>query len=109
MAPSWRSCAFRSYAEYLGYHLGPGKGERSWAKAIRKFEERARGWKDAGAGLYYTILYYNVSIFSVLTFVAQLEVPPKTFVEVERKALNKLIKGPGGWMDPEDLKTLKRG
>ena len=44
-----------------------------------------------------------------MTFLAQLEVPPKSFAEVERKALNKLIKGPGSWMEPEDFKTLKRG
>jgi len=107
--PSWGRCAYRGFAEYLGFFLGPDKQDRSWRKAVKKYEDRAKGWRDAGVGLYYTILYYNVYLFSVLTFIAQLEAPPDSFPAAEKKALNRLIKGPGGWMDPGDFKYLRRG
>ena len=36
----WENVDFRSAAVYLGFALGPGKGDSSWDKASRKFTQR---------------------------------------------------------------------
>jgi len=55
-----------------------------------------------------TVSFYNIYLISVLMFVAQLEDPRAGFQEVESKVLRKLVRGPSGWMEADDLQTLKR-
>jgi len=105
---AWGQCEFNYKAKYLGVFLGPGKGEESWKKPLQKLESRAARWRGTGCSLMCTVAFYNVYLISVLMFVAQLEDLPAGFQEVESRVLRKLVRGPAGWMEADDLKTLKR-
>ena len=51
MAPAWGSFTIRDSAKYLGYILGPGRGELAWTDVLRKMHERARIWRGIGGGM----------------------------------------------------------
>ena len=107
VAPEWAGVAIQGWAKYLGVVVGPEKGERSWNGPLAKYIHRARLWGRVGAGLHITTRAYMVYIITVLTFVAQLEVPPDAFDNEERKACRLLFKGPHAWILPPVLQDLK--
>jgi hypothetical protein len=103
-APLWGGVEITNHAKYLGVFVGPGKGERSWAGPLKKFQTRATEWGKLGLGMLLTLQAYQVYINSVLQFVAQFEDLPEEFDRHERKAVQALFPGPTGWMTPSFLK-----
>jgi hypothetical protein len=86
---------FATSAKYLGYYLGPGRGELSWQKPLQKFAERAKFWGQSGGGLHVAAMAYSVYVLPVLTFVAQLEDPPEDWDKLEKAGFGKLVPCPG--------------
>ena len=60
-----------------------------------------------GLGLLNTLHAYQVFISSVAVFVAQLDILPDSFENVELKACQSLLPGPKGWFSVDALKDLK--
>ena len=79
LAPAWSGISVASWARYLGFALGPGKGLHSWDKALVKYIDRSEWWGKAGYGLMLTLRAYQVYISSVLGFLCQLEPLPPNF------------------------------
>ena len=105
-APLWGALPIDDKAKYLGMWLGPGRGAHSWTSPFRKFQARARYWGGAGAGMFQTLLAYQVYVASVLLFVAQLLPLPPSFAAEEERACAALFRGPAGWVTVEALKDL---
>lgn len=89
--------------KYLGVFIGPGKGESSWAKPARKFQNRLEEWDWSALGLHAALSIYNTYVLSVLLFVAQLERPPASVLALEPLAVRKIAPGPGSWCSAADL------
>ena len=68
-----------------------------WEKPHRKLLDRATAWGAAGLSLYYAISLYNIYLWPICAFVAQLEPLPKGFEKIEAKALRNITKGPLWW------------
>jgi len=105
----WYGAKVDSSAEYLGFRIGPGRGEGPWNKALSKYLQRAKEWGTVGLSLHYSVKIYNTYILPVLSFVAQLEEVPSTFDKVEKQAMAALIPGPNKWISPDAVKSLHRG
>ena len=75
-APSWVGLRFAHCAKYLGFLLGPTRGEQGWTAACDKYLQRVRAWGRAGGGMWLSTIAYRVYAFSTLTFLAQLDEPP---------------------------------
>ena len=72
----WAPVAVSYRGTYLGFAVGPEKGDSSWDKPIQKYIDRVRTWGVVGQGLHIGIYAYNTYAASVLSFPAQLEAPP---------------------------------
>jgi len=101
--PLWSNMKLAWEGIYLGYMVGPGKGDRSWEKPAEKFKSRCAVWAGHGHGLQYNALTYNYFAISTLSYVAQLEMPPAWVLDEERAALRIAAPGPGEWASAEDL------
>ena len=102
-APSWGGANVCYQGKYLGFVIGPSSGGSSWAKPLRKYEERVRVWASTNAGSFLSSLAYRIYAFSVLGFVAQLARPPPQWDALEEKMLGKLFTGPAEWLPPYAL------
>ena len=105
-APSWGGLQFAHRAKYLGFVLGPCRGEEGWKKAILKYRQRARDWGKTGGGMLLDTVAYSVYAFSCLSFLAQLDDPPKDWSDAEMQALQALYTGPRAWAPPSALHGL---
>ena len=105
--PMWKDMMVSRHGKYLGFVVGPEKGDKSWHEPTHKFLQRCQLWEAQGAGMYYHTTAYNTFALSTLTFVAQLEYPPADTLLAEKQGLKKVIKGPHLWIKPEDLWRLK--
>ena len=105
--PLWKEMQVARHGKYLGFVVGPEKGDKTWHEPTQKFLQRCQLWEAQGAGMYYHTIAYNTFALSTLTFVAQLEYPPAETLHAERQGLKKVIKGPRSWIEPEDLWRLK--
>ena len=61
-APSWSCFAIEGHATYLGFAVGPTRGQRSWDKALQKMLDRARVWRAIGGGMLIYINAYRMYI-----------------------------------------------
>ena len=104
--PGWGQIGIEDHARYLGFEVGPGRGDLSWSAPLRKYRERVEIWRAIGAGLRLTVVAYRVYILSVLLFVAQLERVPEAALQAESRALLRLTPGPTDWMTAGPLKAL---
>ena len=107
VAPSWGAISIKRSAKYLGYMIGPGREDSSWTDPVKKFLDRARTWGEINPGMLMNLLAYKVFIASVLTFIAQLDVPPETIGNMESKACVALFPGPRSWITAGCLKHLQ--
>ena len=107
--PLWQSASCRLYGIYLGFALGPAKGEHSWDKASAKYVERVLLWTRQGQGLHIGISAYNTFAITVLSYLAQLEAPPEQVLRAEEWALRKIAPAPGQLITPRDLWYLREG
>jgi len=107
LAPAWSGISVASWARYLGFALGPGKGLHSWDKALVKYIDRSEWWGKAGYGLMLTLRAYQVYISSVLGFLCQLEPLPPNFQSFEEQSCRLMAPGPTFWVTPDVLKNLQ--
>ena len=105
--PAWKDMEISHSGKYLGFYVGPDKGNKSWEDPTDKFLRRCKLWEKQGTGLHYQTVAYNTFALSTLTYVAQLERPPTSTLQAELQGLRKVIKGPARWAEPEDLWRLK--
>ena len=80
--------------KYLGFYVGPGKGDTSWKAPYKKYTERLDLWKDQPLGLHWDARVYNTFILPVLTYVAQLEEPPGWVLKGVEDSLKKSCQRP---------------
>ena len=92
-----------STGKYLGFYVGPGKGHKSWEKPMQKYKERLGDWQWGELGLHQALAVYGTYILPVLTYVAQLEVPPPEALCLEDVAARKVAPGPAAWCSVKDL------
>ena len=110
--PAWHNMQITEKGKYLGFWIGPGKGDASWQGPTSKYLSRCRLWQDRPLGLYFHTAVYNTLAITTLAYVAQLEHPPQYTLEAERQGLHAITKGPGGvgptgWATTTDLWRLK--
>ena len=55
--PSWNGIHIDNQGKLLGIYVGPGAGDISWCKPLRKFQERAHLW--AGKKTWYAAQYLS--------------------------------------------------
>ena len=106
--PAWAGVRVSGHARYLGFVLGPERGEIAFDKPLEKFAARARAWGAVGGGLLLTSLAYAVYILPVISFLLQLDGLPEAWGRAEAAAFRALVPGPGEWCGPEDLRSLRR-
>ena len=104
--PGWNAAHIRHWAEYLGFVLGPEAGDKSWQRALDKFENRSKLWSTLGLGLHHTTVAYNVYMASLLGFLLHLELLPARWPRTEAEIFRRLVPGPGGWILPKDMHHL---
>ena len=105
-AEKWSHMQIAYKAKYLGFILGPKKGESSWKKPVEKLRKRIELWQDMPAGLFWNCRIYNTFLFPVLLFIAQLEPPPQFAIAAADEVMLNMAKGPGNWCCKEDLWSL---
>ena len=105
--PAWKDMQISRSGKYLGFCVGPDKGDSSWEEPTEKFLKRCALWGAQGTGLFYQTTAYNTFALSTLTYISQLESPPAVTLEAELKGLRTVIKGPGYWCLPQDLWRLQ--
>ena len=75
--PNWGAVRCQSWATYLGFVLGPGRGMRSWDRALQKAAERTAFWTKLAIGTQWGAFVYRTYVVSTLGFLSQLEeLPP---------------------------------
>ena len=104
--PAWTGIRVQGHARYLGFVLGPERGELSWADPLQKVRDRAAFWADAGLGLTLSTVAWNVHVLPTMMFVAQLDALPTAWASFEAAAFRRLVPGPGQWCVPADLHRL---
>ena len=104
----WAVANFTTWALYLGFATGPGKAHHSWDRPITNLRSRIQLWPWSTLGMQFAAHAYNVFAFPVMSFVAQLERPPKVAMQMERQALAQVVPGPHNWSIPEDLWRLQQ-
>ena len=103
----WSAMLVKDACKYLGFQLGPGKGDSSRQAPFKKYISRLNMWKDQPLGLFWDARVYNTFVLPILTYVAQLETPPEWVLEGVISSFSKAAKGPGKWATATDLWTLK--
>ena len=106
-AGAWSGIQVNDTGKYLGFYIGPGKGQKSWVAAGHKMVARSAQWPWNRLGLYYSTCAYNCYISSLPSYVAQLEPYPEDFHTLEAQVLAKAVPGPHAWILPPDLHRLK--
>ena len=85
--PRWQQMQVSDKGKYLGFYIGPGKGDSSWQDPTKKYSGRCHTWQDKPLGLQYHTTVYNTLCVSTLTYIAQLEHPPHFTLEAETQGL----------------------
>ena len=96
VAPRWGAFSIAGHAKYLGFLLGPTRGDLLWDDIFRRMEERAWVWNRIGGGLLVSITAYRVYILPLAGFVAQLRDLPPQWPQVERLLMTALCPGARG-------------
>lgn len=103
----WKEIQCAHHGTYLGFVVGPGKGNRSWEKPLQKAKARVPSWPWTTLGLHYSATVYNTYVLPTLTFVAQLERPPLAAKRQEEDTLAKIAVGPNNWFQTKDMFLLE--
>ena len=74
--PEWAPIQLKHSAKYLGFILGPERGELSFGPAVQKFRRRTLQWQAAAGGSNLSLMAYRVYILPILQFLIQLDNPP---------------------------------
>ena len=108
VSPGFHGISIQDHGKYLGYFIGPGKGDKSWTAALNKAEKQVQAWDWAPLGLFYSASVWNTFIIPIMGFVAQLESPPSNIQDRIAKMLRRAARGPGNWCQADDVLHLKR-
>ena len=101
--PDWAPADFRDSGKYLGFWIGPGKSLKSWEAPIKKYISRASVWVNPKLGFLQNCCIYRTFVFSVLSFIWQLEEVPSKLLQEETRILRTFTPGPGNWVSKRDL------
>ena len=93
---------FAYWGTYLGFAVGPERCDHIWSKATDKFALRANIWKGALQGLHLAAMTYNIFVVTILSYIWQLTPVCMKVLDEEKRALRKVIPGPGNWIQPHD-------
>ena len=104
--PEWSRAQIADKGKYLGFVIGPGRGQDSWSTAVSKYKKRAQQWACLPIGLFRGCQCYKTFVFSVLSFLLQLEDVPNSLFDVEAQTLRKFAPGPGNRVQNSDLFNL---
>ena len=104
---AWKDLNVSDHGTYLGFVQGPGKEGKSWQKPIIKYSQRCNNWQSINQGIYFATTAYNTFAVSVLSFIAQLEVPSKEVLAAEAVGLFRMTPGAKDWRNRQDLFFLK--
>jgi len=107
VARAWGAFKIAGHAKYLGFVLGPTRGEQAWSDAVRKMHERARVWKGIGGGMCVTLSALRVYVLPLASFLLQLEPLPQNWPSEEMKLVNTLFPGARGWTAPVLMRSLR--
>ena len=44
--PQWLQMTISNKGKYLGYYIGPGKGDATWHEPLQKYTKRCNMWSD---------------------------------------------------------------
>ena len=105
--PEWASTLLSTHGTYLGFPVGPGRVDKVWGKALKKYSERVRLWSGMGLGLHFGIRAYSTLVVTVLSFLWQFSNIPKELILAEYACLNLFTVGPGMWRSSQDLHGLR--
>ena len=105
--PGWAAMPVCSSCKYLGFQMGPGKGDSSWHKPWQKYLGRLDMWHDQPLGLHWNARVYNTFAVPTLGYVGQLETPPAWLLTSAVQSLRRVAKGPGEWAAADDLWALR--
>ena len=103
----WGNMSIENSGTYLGFVVGPGRGDRAWAKPVQKFLRRCHSWGNLGLGLSFGTLAYNTFAASTLAFIAQLHAPSAAVYQAEAQGIPKFLPGPHQWCTNGDAFYLK--
>ena len=70
-------------------------GEQSWDGPLEKFGRRAQGWCTLPAGLLRAMQHYRYFVFSILSFLMQVEDVPEKALKMDASALRQFVPGAG--------------
>ena len=107
IVPQWATIPILVNAKYLGFYLGPGGQAATWNKILKSMTKVADKWAKVHPGALYSVLACNTYITSKISFVAQCFDLPCDIGWFMRKLVAKLFVGPGNWITPEVLYSLK--
>jgi hypothetical protein len=96
--PIWSRFKVEDSALYLGLWIGPGARHKSWESALCNYQKRVEMLLTFKAGMWISCLLYRVFAFSSLSFVAQAKRIPAQAFKAEKKAIMKILGGPGNWI-----------
>ena len=100
--PLWSEFLVAMKAKYLGVWIGPSAADASWHRPAAKFESRCRQISQLGLGMWISAALYNSIAITSLGFVSQISAPPPWVMQLERRMLALIAKGPHGWL-PHNL------
>ena len=106
MAEPMGDMSISSKGKYLGFTIGPSKGDSSWQGALDKATKRVGDWDWAPLGLFFASQVWNTFVASLFGFVAQLERPPVDIKTRLAELLSRAGHGPGSWCSDDDLLHL---
>ena len=95
--PEWADMRVESFAEYLGFCIGPGSAHKEWQKVMRKVLEASSFIKALGMPKIYSLRLMHMFGYSQLQFVAQLRSPCRALRRIELQTIRDIIGGPGLW------------
>ena len=106
VCPPWADITVADHGKYLGFYVGPGRGDRAWIAAGNKMLQRGSMWDWSSLGMYYATTAYNTYVASLPCYVAQLDEYPAQMKQTEEQTLRKAAAGPYRWAMPDDLARL---
>ena len=89
ICPAWADIQVADHGKYLGFHVGPGRGDRAWITAGNKMLQRSSTWDWSSIGMCCATTAYNIFVASLPRYVAQLDDYPPQMEQVEERTLRR--------------------
>ena len=99
--------AFKDYVKYLGICVGPGAHIVQWKEVIKSYLDTVAFLRSIDAGLATTISLYNVLAASKVSWIGSFVCPSDELLNLERKSLQRLTRGPWQSLTFELLTNLQ--